>query len=664
MKQTRTHHTIVGFLVLLCITYCASFAFSLDEDLEIIRRGNAISERIQSQVQELLGTYYDRKTYIVNVNTHLERIMPPTPPSQQAQKFETPSEFEDIELPGLPIVSQSQQQSNQPMQQETIQQRIAAEQWLFSDKFRIKYIEVLVSLDQQAFTEKDLEFVKAIVRTRAGLDDTRGDALLVSLIPFPKGLETDAAVQKKKEDTLLSETKNLFKKIYSSILLMGIILGVILLVVLLFQLLHLRFLRKRIRQAFEEQNQLAFPRQQIGTGTLDMNAPQIAQQAAGRMLELPQQGAAHTTPEQSEQSVKQDKYFYELRQLMVTTVVGNPQLSSDVFKKWIEANKDDGMKQIAGFLRATDPQLIGLVAEHVGKDVASQVSYDMAQTSEGGKEDLIEMFKKFREEFQKEQWLNAQKAVQQTGDASGSMFQFLKQLPAEIVYHILKEEPVSIIAIALAQVPADTAHLILNELPQDKQMQIPVEIAKIKKIPLSVYKEIADKLAKKAMDVDKIRYVATDGIEALINILEQSSPEMEHDILSRLSGQDILLAEEVRKVYITFDELVRLPDKVLADVVRGFDRDVITRALLNASPELKEKIITNLPARIKIIVTDSVKTLEESGEVPDNDVLAARRTLVQKIRELAKTGKLDLKKILASTEKAEGEKPVETTDQH
>lgn len=660
MKQIRTHHTIVGFLVLLCITYCASFAFSLDEDLEIIRRGNAISERIQSQVQELLGTYYDRKTYIVNVNTHLERIMPPTPPSQQVQKFETPSEFEDIELPGLPIVSQSQQ-SNQPMQQETIQQRVAAEQWLFSDKFRIKYIEVLVSLDQQAFAEKDVEFVKAIVRTRAGLDDTRGDSLIVSIIPFPKGIETDATAQKKKEDSLLFDTKNLFKKIYSSMLIMGIILGVILLVILLFQLLHLRMLRKRIREAFEEQNQLAFPRQQIGT--MDMNAPQIAQQAAGRMLELPQQGATRTTPEQSEQTIKQDKYFYELRQLMVTTVVGNPQLSSDVFKKWIEANKDDGMKQIAGFLRATDPQLIGLVAEHVGKDVASQVSYDMAQTTDSGKEDLIEMFKKFREEFQKEQWLNAQKAVQQTGDTSGSMFQFLQQLPAEIVYHILKEEPVSIIAIALAQVPADTAHLILNELPQDKQMQIPVEIAKIKKIPLSVYKEIADKLAKKAMEVDKIRYVATDGIEALINILEQSSPEMEHEILSRLSGQDILLAEEVRKVYITFDELVRLPDKVIADIARGFDRDVITRALLNASPELKEKIITNLPARIKIIVTDSVKTLEESGEVPDNDVLAARRTLVQKIRELAKTGKLDLKKILISTEKNDNEKPIETTGQ-
>jgi flagellar motor switch protein FliG len=169
-------------------------------------------------------------------------------------------------------------------------------------------------------------------------------------------------------------------------------------------------------------------------------------------------------------------------------------------------------------------------------------------------------------------------------------------------------------------------------------------MGKIKKIPVTAYREIAERLTKKALQVEKIKYVTTDGVEALIKLLEESSPEVEEQILASITAQDVNLANEIRKMYVTFSELPVLPDKVLAEILRGIDREIITKALIDAEPAVKQKIIANLPPRLRIIVEDTVKTLEEEGGVPLEEIHSARKTITRRIRELIRTGKLDIRK--------------------
>jgi flagellar motor switch protein FliG len=616
----RKHLTYLLLLItiLLPSTILAQLSVPAQErDLELIRRESAISERLQNQLEQVLNSYYKKDSFLVGIKAYLERIPVKDTSAPQTNKQD------EIELPGLPISPSSVNNDTD---------NFAMDKWTFSDKFKIKYLEISVLLDEKTFSNSDINFVRTVTETRIGLDENRGDMVSVKAIPFPppsnafevyKDKEKDKAQQQEQQTKLIS--KELSPYLYIG----GIFIAILLFIII--ALLGLSIIKSRSHHD-------KYP---YGYLPSNMNGNGSMQQMQNMQQSSPKQ-AIEQTSNTNQQVTNDDSkdIFYELRQLMVTTLVGNPKLASDVFKKWAETEQDNGIYQITGFLKATDPSLIDILQEHLGSEVSSKVKFAMNQMASVDKESIIETLKRFREEFQKEQSVQSQKASGQE-----DMFEFLKNMSAEQIYHVVKDEPVGIMAIALAQVSPEKANAVFKELPIEHQSKIPVEIGKLKKIPATSYKDIADKLSKKAIEVERIRYVSTDGVDALGNILEQCPPEKEQEMLASIALHDIKLAEELRKVYITFDEISKIADKTLSEILRSFEREVITRALIDTTEELKEKFLNNLPQRMKLMITDEVKAFEESGEVPIDEVQKARRVITQKIREMAKSGLVDLKKI-------------------
>ncbi|MBN1621530.1 MAG: hypothetical protein JW871_02950 [Endomicrobiales bacterium] len=610
MKYLKNTIVVLILNFILVLPSFAQFLQSEERDLELTRRENAVSGSIQTQLEEVLSKYYEKETFLININAYLERLSINDVQKKPVEK----DVMEETELPGLPI--QPSEISGQQIE------KFVIDKWVFSDKFKIKYLDILILLDDKAFQPKDMDFVKTVVKARAGIDWNRGDMLTVKTIPFPPPV--NAAEIYKEARIQEAQKGGLLKELYPYLYFGGTVVAFLLFLIIVLQIINL-VKSKRHSDVSPYGYQLP-PKNQFN--------PTLPQADIASQMPIPQ-------PVQSPSGEGKDM-FYELRQLMVTTLIGNPKLASEVFKRWVELEQDNGIYQIAGFLKATDPKLVDLLSDHLGKEVSSKVHFAMNQMTSVDKESVIETLKKFREEFQKEQ------SIRPGRNASEDLFEFLKQLSPEQIYHVIKDEPESIMAIALAQVSPQKANEIFKELPIEKQSRIPVEIGKLKKIPASSYQDIADKLAKKAMEVKKIKYVTTDGVDALGNLLEQSPPDKEHEILASIQLHDIQLADELRKVYITFDEIPKLPDKTLSEILRSFDREIITRALIDTSESLKSKILKNLPQRMQIMIGDDVKRLEESGEIPIEEVQKARRTITQKIREMAKSGLIDLKKMFSS----------------
>ncbi|MCB4792685.1 MAG: hypothetical protein LHV68_12480 [Elusimicrobia bacterium] len=627
----RTYLISLLSLILITLTPTSNAQLSApvqERDLELTRRESAISERLQTQLEQVLSSYYKKDSFVVGIKAFLERI----PVQDTSAPAQNKSEKEELELPGLPIPPSSVNN------QET--DNLAMEKWTFSDKFKIKYMEISILLDEKIFSNNDVNFVRTVTETRIGLDESRGDMINVKAIPFPppsnafdvfKEKEKDKAQQQAQQD---QQNKIFPKEVYPYLYIGGIFIAVLVFVIII--LLGLSIIRARGQHERYPYGYLPPVPGMSGLGQNQPIPPGITQPAAKPVLES-------STPDQKGQSIQlQDEnkdIFYELRQLMVTTLVGNPKLASEIFKKWAATEQDNGIFQITGFLKATDPSLIDILQEYLGSEISSKVKFAMNQMTSVDKESIIETLKRFREEFQKEQSIQSQKA------SGEDMFEFLKNMSAEQVYHVIKDEPVGIMAIALAQVSPEKANAVFKELPIEHQSKIPVEIGKLKKIPATSYRDIADKLSKKAIEVERIRYVATDGVDTLGNFLENTTPEKEQEILASIALHDIKLAEELRKVYITFDEISKIPDKNLAEILRSFEREVMTRALIDSSEDLKEKFLNNLPQRMKLMITDEVKAFEESGEIPIDEVQKARRAITQKIREMAKSGLVDLKKL-------------------
>ncbi|MCS7227966.1 MAG: hypothetical protein NZ839_03265, partial [Endomicrobia bacterium] len=567
---------------------------------------------IQAQLQSVLNNYFDKNSYVVNVKVYLERI--------KAKDISKPKqETEELFLPGLPS----------PLKEEVAEgkylDKVIAESLIFTDKFRIKNIEVVVLLDQEKISLSDGEFIKTVIDNLSIINKLRGDEVIIKRISFPPPLNIKSSLAK--EDNKMPEwVKEIYPYIYyGSIILLSLIFLIILLqIISIIKTKHEKDIR-RLETAYAALSNLQV-----------REKPPLPGQKLSSLPQSEPPSLPTSTP-----SVQERKdLFYELRQLMVTTLVGNPEFSAEIFKNWINTEGDNGIYQIASFLKATDPKLMEVLSEYFSSDVVSKIEFAMNQIISMDTEGVIEIFKRFREEFQKEQTIRGIKGP------STDLFHFLRQLEPHQVFHIIKDEPPGIIAIVLAQLSPELANNVLLELPENRRNEIILEMGKMKKIPVSAYREIADRLTKKALQVEKIKYVATDGVEALIKLLEESSPEVEEQILSTITAQDVNLANEIRKVYITFSELTLLPDKILAEILRGIDRDIITKALIDADPTVKQKIISNLPPRLRLIIPDLVKTLEEEGGVSVEEIFSSRKSITRKIRELVRSGKLDLKRYI------------------
>jgi flagellar motor switch protein FliG len=616
MKKIKIE-SLLRLIVISSVVIIGSF-FTLNaakqpKDLELHRREAAYSEQIQFQLKQTLSEYYKSDVFLVNVKSYLERI-PEKVDVQQSQSYPV----ESSPLPGLPV-SPSMGNSMQMARQYT------NEQWLFSDNFKVKYVEISVLVNKDLFSKEDIAFIQRIVKMNTAVDAMRGDR--VSIVPLAFPVSTKAKKESSSGLSVLFNEQTKYVWMAAGILLLLLILTLIAL---------LTSMKKHKKPSYMLD----------GYGANDKPAlPQNQQEdllSSPKTLELPMSnaGALGTKVNDDENTTA---LFYELRQLMVTTLIGNPEMSSEIFRKWVDVDSDDGIYKLAAFMKATDPKLTEILSEHLGKEITAKVEFAMHQIQDIDKDSLSEVFKKFREEFQNEQSARLLKGDDDT--EKGDMFHFLKSLTPHHIFQLIKDEPIGIIAVVLAQISPEAANEVINNLPQDYQQKIPVEIGKLKKIPVSAYKDIARKLSKKAMELEKIKFVSTDGISTLVDMLEQSSPEMEERLLASVAEHDIALAEELRKVYITFDELVKLPDRILADVIRDFDRAVIVTALINANEEVASKILDVLPPRTKIMVADKLESMQE--EMPAEDISSARHIITKKIRDMAKSGKIDLKKYLS-----------------
>ncbi|MFA5858462.1 MAG: FliG C-terminal domain-containing protein [Elusimicrobiota bacterium] len=596
------------------------------QDLEIIRRESAIAESIQVQIEDMLSKYYKKSTYIVSVKANIARVIPRTETPQPA-KQEAP-QVED--LPGLPMQAAPvvPKQPAEPVSQESI----------LMDRYRIQYLEVTVLVDEKVFNDQDKAFVETLVKNQTGFDIIRGDRLTIKKMLFPEVQTGETAVEKKER-----ERSEMWQNMFPYIITFAIFAGFVLLMVVVMQVLN--FMKpKPIPQqeypgGYYNPRITIDPQQNLSQG----NEPNIHVPSLSR-------GGFNELMPSSEVNVFPDKSsFNELKRLMITTIESNPKLSSEIFTGWVNYDEEKGVVDIATFLKAVNPREVKVLASYMPNDILAKVDQKAPQVTSYEEQEVITLFKKFYEEFHKTQAVNTAEGAEVaggTGDAqqreeNSSFFDFLKPLNPHQIFHIVREEPVSVIALILAQLTPDIAAGLLNELPDNIRVQVPLEMGKIRNLPISAYRETAAKLAQKAIEVEKLRNVTLDGVEALINILEQSSPDMEQQILDTITAQDSAMAEKLRKVYVSFDKLPQLPDRTLSNLVNDIDREILIKSLTSASEGVKEKVLINLPGRARIIVSDGIKRAEEDGLSVD-EIYRARRVVTSKIRELVKAGKIDI----------------------
>ncbi len=210
-----------------------------------------------------------------------------------------------------------------------------------------------------------------------------------------------------------------------------------------------------------------------------------------------------------------------------------------------------------------------------------------------------------------------------------------------MVAGLLENEHPQTVALVLSTQNPEHASSILAELPEDMRSDVVYRIAKIESVSPEVINRIEDALRREIGFVAGDEQKQVGGLDMVVEILDRIEGGIDADILETLEETNPEMAEEIKKLMFTFEDLSGLDGQSLQLILREVNNDSLTMALKTASDEIQEKIFANMSARAADMIRDD---LEAMGPVRLSEVEAMQQSIVKIAMKLEEEGKLVLGK--------------------
>lgn len=242
----------------------------------------------------------------------------------------------------------------------------------------------------------------------------------------------------------------------------------------------------------------------------------------------------------------------------------------------------------------------------------------------------------------------------ESSSASAS-FAFLERMEPPAAVRLLADEAPETVAFVLVQLGPDQAAKILMLQEADRRTDVAQCLATMGSPAPEAGGVVAEALKRAArVPVGAVVEAPAGGdepppsvlrVQPLVDIMNHAEPAAEGQLLAALRDRDSQLADEVRAKLLSFEDLPRLQDRDLQQMLRGVDVPQLALALKGAPEAVAEAIRANMSERNRTALAEEAAEL---GRVPKKAVDEARNVLVRAVRELAGTQGLELKK--AATE--------------
>jgi flagellar motor switch protein FliG len=327
-----------------------------------------------------------------------------------------------------------------------------------------------------------------------------------------------------------------------------------------------------------------------------------------------------------------------------------------------------GVSKAAVLLVSLGSERASRVFQHLGESEVEALSLEMAKTrrvdaevsdavlgemvetivaegyvSEGGVDYAREVL---------ERALGGERAAEIIGRLSATIerrpFEFLRRTPPEQIHVFLKAEAPQTIAVVVASLHTTLAAQVLAQMAPEVQADVATRIATMGETRPEVVERLEAMVREKLSTLASNEYASSGGVRPLAEILNHADRSTERNVLDQLAEHDPALAEEIRRLLFTFEDVVKLDDRAIQLVLRDVDTKDLAIALRGVSEEVGERIYANMsergaemlreemefqpPQRRRVVeeaqgrIVAVVRRLEEEGTIilgrgPEDDVI-------------------------------------------
>ena len=206
--------------------------------------------------------------------------------------------------------------------------------------------------------------------------------------------------------------------------------------------------------------------------------------------------------------------------------------------------------------------------------------------------------------------------------------------PIMISNYIRTEHPQTIALILSYLKNVEQASNVLRELPESLQADVLYRMAMIESIPPGVVSEMNEVLTEEMKTAGSIA-TAVGGIEPVAEIINAVDKATETRILASIEETNPDLAEQIRELMFTFEDMALIDSKQMQIVMKDVDQADMVLALKTASDAVKDLIFSSMSTRAAEMVRDD---LENLGPAKITDVEAAQQKIIKVVKRLEEEG--------------------------
>jgi len=219
-------------------------------------------------------------------------------------------------------------------------------------------------------------------------------------------------------------------------------------------------------------------------------------------------------------------------------------------------------------------------------------------------------------------------------------FSYLNDLERPLLAALLGKESTSVLSLVVPFLDKAQSAALLKYLDPGIRIALVKRLAKMESVPSAVVAQV-DQALKERVHTLKPTSTAesVDGKAKLAQILRHMSAEHETLLLNRLAQEGPALTEDLRNRLFTADDLTRIGDDSMEELLRTKTDAQLGLLYLAASETLKTKIEANLSRRRFVLVQAEA---DLQGAPAQRELQTAMKDFLDEVRQALQEGRVQL----------------------
>ncbi|RUM29234.1 MAG: flagellar motor switch protein FliG [Aquifex sp.] len=230
------------------------------------------------------------------------------------------------------------------------------------------------------------------------------------------------------------------------------------------------------------------------------------------------------------------------------------------------------------------------------------------------------------------------KGILDLGDAE-KILKEIEKVDSRVLASLLRNEHPQTIALFLSQLSPKKSAEIIQNLPEELRKEVVKRIATLENVNVQYVKELAQILLEEISSLGAKEALKLEGTAVAAELLNTLDKETRELILQSIGQEDPLLEERIREKMFTFEDIRKLSDRDIIEILKVVDKNTLMIALLGAPEDIKQKFLSNMSKRAAKLFLEDMEAL---GPVKKSEIEKAQRQVVNIIRKMIDEGKIEI----------------------